>query len=162
MIRFFHKLKVNIGLILLIFVIAIVSFASGMELQNQITIDAMEDKIVGDFLMVQDEISAVLRNIERDVPPAECDVVLLRNYSSVIVDALRSDSIRNKASQYLNSVLYFTEFNNVLQKNSDISSCVQQYGRLLCEIQVEHESDLDGLLYSIENSLTENKINLAK
>ncbi len=50
------------------------------------------------------------------------------------------------------------EFNNVLQRNADISSCVQQYGRLLCEIQVEHESDLDGLLYSIENCLSQSEV----
>ncbi len=158
MIRFFHRLKANIGLILLIFVITIVSFLSGMELQKAITIDALEDKIVGDFLIVQREISDVLRNIERDVPPADFDVVPLRNYSSGIVDALRVDSIRNITSQYPNSVLYLIEFNNVLQRNADISSCVQQYGRLLCEIQVEHESDLDGLLYSIENCLSQSEV----
>lgn len=158
MIRFFHKLNANIGLILLVFAIAIVSFLSGIDLQKRITIDALEDKIVGDFLIVQREISDVLRNIERDVPPADFDVVPLRNYSSGIVDALRTDSLKNITSQYPNSVLYLIEFNNVLQRNADISSCVQQYGRLLCEIPVEYESDLDGLLYSIENCLSQSEV----
>lgn len=157
-IQFFHKLKANIYLALLIFVIAVVSFLSGMELQKAITIDALENKIIEEFLIVQRELSDVLRNIEEDVPPADFDVVPLRNCSADIIDTLRTDSIKNKTSQYPNSVLYLIEFNNVLQRNSDISSCVQQYGRLLCEIQVEHESDLDGLLYSIEKRLSQSEV----
>lgn len=157
-IHLLNMLKEHICSVLFVLLIVVVSFLQGMEVQKAITNHALEDEIVEDFLMVQHEIAYVLRNTERDVPPCEADVVILRNCSSEMVASLRTDSIRHKTRRYPNSVLYLIEFNNVLQGNSELSSCVQQYGPLLCEIQVEHESDLDGFLYSIENRLSQSEV----
>ena len=154
----FNMLKEHICSVLLVLFIVVVAFLFGMETQKEIAINALEDKIVGDFFLVQHEIAYVLRNTERGVPLCQVDVVILRNNSSEMVDSLTSDSIRPRTRRYPNSVLYLIEFNNALQGNSDISSCVQQYGRLLCEIQVESESGLDEFLYSIENRLSQSEI----
>ena len=103
---------------------------------------------------MQREVSNILRSIDNGTLPADYDVVFLRNYLANIVDTLTSESSRS-ASEYPISVSYLMDFNNELLRNADISTCVQQYGRLLCELQIDKEKGLSEFLNSLERQLTE-------
>lgn len=139
--------------ILVFILMIVVSFSLGMEVQHQITMDAVEKDTVGDIFIMQHEVSNILRSIDNGRTPAELDIIVLRNCSANIVDTLNLENIRN-ISEYPNSISYLKHFNNeLLMVNADISACVQQYGRLLCEIQIDREKGLYELLNSLENHL---------
>lgn len=137
--------------VLAIFV-AIISFSLGMEIQRHIAIDEIEDDIIGDLLILQTDIKQVIRSVERDVSPADSDVISLRSNLVNIVNHL---TIIRKGAQYPRSFTYLLAFKNEALSDDEVSYCVQQYGEPLCEIPIDREKGLDGFLDSLESSLPE-------
>lgn len=153
-IKFLDKLKAHFPLILLVLLIAIISFLAGIEVQRERTIAALEDDTVSNLLSLKREVSNVIRSEEKGLSPSAMDVVVLRNTSANIRDAVLSCQIHHKTSRYPNSLLYLIYLNDNLQGTEDISHCVQQYAVLLENIPIDREAGLYNFMGLLETSLS--------
>lgn len=132
--------------------LVIISFSLGMEFQRHITVNEVENDIISDLLILQPDIKQINRSVGRGESPSNFDVISMRNNLTNIVDNL---ALVRKNAQFPKSFIYLLTFRNEALRNEDVSYCVQQYGELLCEIQIDREKGLDGFLDSLESSLPE-------
>ena len=147
---FLDILKGHFLVFLLVFLIAIVSFIAGIEVQKAKAIASLEAETVSELLQLRREISNISRSEEKGAFPSALDVVVLRNSSANIRSAVLSEQIHHKTSKYPNALTYLMHLTDTLQGTKNISFTVQQYTKLLTDIPMNDESGLYDCLESLE------------
>lgn len=156
--KFWGNLKAYSPLILLVLLIAFISFIAGMEAQKTKMRSSLESDIICDLVVMKREISYVIRRGEKSLSPG--DVSILRNASARIQYDMRSGLISHKLVRYPNSLRYLRCLNSRLHSTEDISLCVQQYAVLLGNTPLDREAGLYNFMESLETSLSTEEANV--
>lgn len=156
--KFWGNLKAYSPIILLVLLIAFISFIAGMEAQKTKMRSSLEFDIISNLELMKKEISYVIRRGEKSLSPA--DISVLRNASANIQHDMRSGLISYKLVRYPNSLLYLRCLNSRLQSTEDISLCVQQYAVLIGNTPLDRETGLYNFMESLETSLSTEEANV--
>lgn len=156
--KFWGNLKAYSPIILLVLLIAFISFIAGMEAQKTKMRSSLEFDIISNLELMKKEISYVIRRGEKSLSPA--DISVLRNASANIQHDMRSGRISHKLVRYPNSLRYLRCLNSRLQSTEDISLCVQQYAVLIGNTPLDRETGLYNFMESLETSLSTEEANV--